>query len=102
MEHYVDLSQSLQFARPRTVIPTMRRSASRIWSWKCERWLLPSEHAAAMGYPIHPWCAQASGVPVDTTVLSASKAIGNAMHVANVGAIMVCALAACRRVAGHG
>ena len=102
MEHYVDLSQSLRFARPRTVIPTMRRSASRIWSWKCERWLLPSEHAAAMGYPIHPWCAQASGVPVDTTVLSASKAIGNAMHVANVGSIMVCALAACRRVAGHG
>ena len=99
MEHYVDLSQSLRFARPRTVIPTMRRSASRIWSWKCERWLLPSEYAAAMGYPIHPWCAQASGVPVDLTVLSASKAIGNAMHVANVGSIMVCALAACRRVA---
>ena len=48
MEHYVDLSQSLRFARPRTVIPTMRRSASRIWSWKCERWLLPSEYAAAM------------------------------------------------------
>ena len=102
LEQYVDLTQTFAFARPMPQIPTIRRSSCRVWSWKLDRWLLPSECAAAMGFPIHPWCAQASGVPTDTTVLQAPIAIGNAMHVANVGAIMVCALAACRRVAGHG
>ena len=102
LEQDVDLTQTFAFARPMPQIPTIRRSSCRVWSWKLDRWLLPSECAAAMGFPIHPWCAQASGVPTDTTVLQAPIAIGNAMHVANVGAIMVCALAACRRVAGHG
>ena len=99
---YVDLAQTVAFARPSRHIPTKRRSASCVWSWKLSRWLVPSEYAASMGFPIHPWCAQASGVPTDTMNLQAPTAIGNAMHVANVGCVLACALAACRRVAGHG
>ena len=102
LDLYVDLAQTVPFARPSPHIPTMRRSAYRVWSWRLDRWLLSSEYAAAMGFPIHAWCAQASGVPADSTVLLASTALGNAMHVANVGSMIVCALAACRRVAGHG
>jgi len=93
---YVDLTQSLSFACPSLHVPTLRRSSDLIWSWRHSRWLLPTELALMMGFPIRSTCASASGVAVDTLTLAQPQALGNAMHVANVGSIVVAALSACR------
>ena len=97
---YVDLTQSLEFARPTLHVPTLRRCSHLIWSWKHSRWLLPSELALLMGFPMKSMCASASGVATDALtlaeLLAEPKAFGNAMHVANIGSIVVAALSSCQ------
>ena len=95
---YVDLTPSAGFARPSRHVPTLRRCAHRIWSWRHARWLLSSELALLMGFPVRPTCAAASGVSPDIFTLTEPQALGNAMHVASVGCIIAAALSSCRRV----
>ena len=76
-------------------IPTLRRDSSRIWSPARKRWMLFSERATCMGYPVHIDLARSAGVDVDSHVLMGpSAALGNAMHISSVGmAIGVACLA---------
>ena len=53
-----------------------------------------------MGYPVYEDLAMAAGVPMDSAVLQGPDyAIGNAMHVANLGCVLMTALLATS--AGH-
>lgn len=93
----VDLSQSA--ARQRSVsrerLATFRRNSGRIWSTAWRRWLVPRERAACMGYPVYGELAAAAGVEVDTAVEQGPLyAIGNAMHVANLGCVLMTCLVA--------
>ena len=78
------------------VLPTMRRRAAAWWSPSRSRWMLPREKAACMGFPVYDDLARAARVPLDieTIGLIAGNAcpIGNAMHVANVGVVMLAAM----------
>lgn len=69
-------------------MPTVRRRVSPWWSPAHRRWMLPREKAAAMGFPVYPDLAAAARVGLDSLTQDAS-AVGNAMHVANVGLVMV-------------
>ena len=51
------------------------------------------ENAAAMGYPVYPDLA----LDMDVATLQDLRSVGNAMHVANVGAIILATLAAAVR-----
>lgn len=74
-------------------LPTLRRGSSRLWLARGQRWLLPAELRAALGFPSYRPLADAARVDVDPSQDEARFATGNAMHVANVGAII--ALASC-------
>ena len=51
------------------------------------------EQALAMGYPVVPAAAGAAAVPLDVAVHEfPAGAVGNAMHVANVGCVFMVAL----------
>ena len=76
-------------------MPTFTTGCSRMWVPVLRRWLLPRELAAAMGFPTYGVLAAAVGVPVETQVLSA-HAIGNSMHVGNVGTVIAVTLACAR------
>lgn len=74
-------------------LPTLRRGSSRLWLASGQRWLLPAELRATMGFPTYRPLAQAACVAMDTSANEAMFATGNAMHVANVGAVI--AIACC-------
>ena len=83
-------------------MPTFRRGSSRCWSTKFRRWLLPRERAAAMGYAVYDDLAHAASVPLDEVMLGApAYTIGNAMHVANLGCVLLCVLS-CVEPVGEG
>lgn len=94
----VDLSQSAdrQRAVSRETLATFRRNSGRIWSTARRRWLTPRERAACMGYAVYGDLAAAAGVKVDVAFEQGPLySIGNAMHVANLGCVlMTCLLAA--------
>jgi hypothetical protein len=94
----VDLSQSLRFGRWCQCVPTMRRSTVKpLWIRRHNRWLIQSELAAMMGFPVCQLWSQVAGVPVDmATMAGPPAALGNAMHVACVGTALACALTAAR------
>jgi len=96
----VDLSQSLSFGRWSECVPTLRRSTVRpLWLFRQNRWLIHSELAALMRFPVYPLLSQVAGVPVDEVTLTGpATALGNAMHVACVGAAIACALAGARSI----
>ena len=84
-----DLSQSVRFARTRyNQLPTLRRGSTRLWSRTKKRWVLQVELQAAMGYPVFPDLAHVANVPCED-VQGPKAAIGNAMHVANVGCLLL-------------
>ena len=90
-----DLSQNPGRGRPQSGIPPFRRSGGRYWSDARGRWLLPRERMAAMGYAVYPDLASIAAVPLDSAAAQAPAfTVGNAMHVANVGCVIVCALLA--------
>ena len=72
---------------------TLRRASSRMWSPREGCWLLPRERLAIMGFPVFRDLADAALVPEDAVSLNGpASAVGNAMHVASVGAILAVAL----------
>ena len=93
----VDLSQSAarQKSVSRAALATFRRNSGRIWSTARRRWLIPRERAACMGYAVYGDMAAAAGVEVDTaTEQGPQYSIGNAMHVANLGCVLMTCLVA--------
>jgi site-specific DNA-cytosine methylase len=93
----VDLSQSAerQGSASRETLATFRRNSGRIWSTARRRWLTPRERAACMGYAVYDDLAAAAGVKLDTAVEQGPLyAIGNAMHVANLGCVLMTCLVA--------
>ena len=78
------------------VLPTMRHRAAVWWSPSRSRWMLPREKAACMGFPVYDDLARAARVPLDTETIGHiagnASPIGNAMHVANVGVVMLAAM----------
>ena len=93
----VDLSQSAQRQRSvsRGTLATFRRNSGRIWSTARRRWLTPRERAACMGYAVYDDLAEAAGVKVDVAVEHGPLySIGNAMHVANLGCVLMTCLVA--------
>ena len=60
------------------------------------RWLLPSELAAATGFPVRTPLAEAAGLPLDEAQYALSQ-LGNAMHLANVGCVAGVALSCLQR-----
>ena len=78
------------------VLPTMRRRTAVWWSPLRSRWMLPREKAACMGFPVYDDLARASRVPLDIDTIEHiagnDSPIGNAMHVANVGVVMLAAM----------
>lgn len=94
----VDLSVSLEYGRCCECVPTLRRSTVKPpWLFRQKRWLLHSEMAAMMGFPVTDLLSQAAGVPTDiVTTAGPPTAVGNAMHVACVGVAIACALSSSR------
>lgn len=93
----MDLSQSAERQRSvsRATLATFRRNSGRIWSTARRRWLVPRERAACMGYTVYGELAAAAGVNVDTAVEQGPLySIGNAMHVANLGCVLMTCLVA--------
>ena len=77
------------------VLPTFRSSRNLLWSPARKRWLTFRERAACMGYPVYPDLAASAMIELDTATLEGPRyAIGNSMHVANVGAVLAVALMA--------
>ena len=74
------------------VLPTLRFSGSLLWSPKLKRWLLPVECVGALVWPVRASHAQATGVPLCNIDFGMCK-LGNTIHVASVGTILVVALA---------
>ena len=96
----LDLSQSVQCGRRSVNVPTLRRSTVKpLRLLRHNRWLVHSELAAMMGFPVSQMWSQAAGVPLDTATLAGPPAaLGNAMHVACVGVAVACAFTAARYV----
>lgn len=95
----VDLSQSVTFFSrrwPNRQLPTIRRGSRRFWSAFHRRWFTPLELASCMGFAIYPDAAAATAVEVDDltrSVATSTAAVGNCMHVGNVGVVMAVAMA---------
>jgi hypothetical protein len=75
-----------------SVLPTLRRRASPWWSPMHGRWMLGREKAACMGFPVYEDLAAAARVQLDTATARNTSAVGNCMHVANVGVVILAAL----------
>jgi site-specific DNA-cytosine methylase len=76
-------------------LPTARRRESPWWSPSRGRWMLPREKAACMGFPVYDDLARRALVPVDSlTAGCPASAVGNAMHVANVGLVILSTMVA--------
>jgi hypothetical protein len=93
-----DLSVTPHFhgVRGDHALPTMRRRQASWWSPSRSRWMLPREKAACMGFSVYGDLARAARVPLDSDtiehVAGNAAPIGNAMHVANVGVVMLAAM----------
>ena len=78
------------------VLPVMRKAWTAMWVPSAGRWLSKSERLAIMGFPAYPAIASLYGLPAPFNVpwKVAKHAVGNAMHVANVG-VWQATVAAC-------
>ena len=73
-------------------VPTMRCDSSKIWSFQNRRWLTKKERLAAMGFPVYQNLAEAACCAVDVVSPNGpAYSVGNAMHVANAGSIVILA-----------
>ena len=86
-----DLSVAPSYRGPLSFggLPTLRCNSTRMWSPSRRRWLLPAELAAAMGFPVRADLATAARVPVDVLTPTCPRNLGNAMHVGNVGLVLL-------------
>ena len=76
-------------------ISTFRHSGGLYWALGHDRWVLVKEMLAAMGWPTFPHLSDAALVPIAIPKMPKSilrKKIGNSMHVANLGVLILCAL----------
>ena len=76
-------------------ISTFRHSGGLYWALGHDRWVLVKEMLAAMGWPTFPHLSHAALVPIAIPKMPKSilrKKIGNSMHVANLGVLILCAL----------
>ena len=84
-------------------IPTMRKSMGPIWSDYHSRPVLVSEMLTSMGWFVDEKLAAAAGVstfPIDDSI-NYRKLIGNSMHLANVTAVLLTALASVKRASSR-
>ena len=89
-----DLSDTPQYKTGSNAVtlPTLRQRRGRWWSPMHRRWMLPREKAACMGFPVYDDLAVASRTKLDKLTVEHASFIGNAMHVANVGLVMLVAM----------
>ena len=89
-----DLSDTPQYKTGSNAVtlPTLRQRKGRWWSPMHRRWMLPREKAACMGFPVYDDLAAASRTKLDKLTVEHAGFIGNAMHVANVGVVMLAAM----------
>ena len=89
-----DLSDTPQYKTGSNAVtlPTLRQRRGRWWSPMHRRWMLPREKAACMGFPVYDDLAVASRTKLDKLTVEHAGFIGNAMHVANVGVVMLAAM----------
>ena len=84
-------------------VPTIRRSSGLLWVVDQGRWLTTREMYATMGFPTYRCLADVAGVPLmpvrppGGTLAHARQGVGNAMHLACVGTVLLCTLACVRR-----
>ena len=92
-----DLSQSIErLSISRGMLPTLRTQSERLWSPMQKRWMTFAERLACMGYPVYSDLAAAARVPIDTISPKGPRfSVGNAMHVANLGIIVLVVLSGC-------
>ena len=86
----------LNWSGPAGALPTFTRNACIVVVPSRGRWVLPCERAAAMGFPVFPLLASSGDVSLicdEFDERGAAGRIGNAMHVANIGTIVLVALA---------
>ena len=73
------------------VMPTVT-SSCRLWLPQKNRWLMPVELAAMMGFPVTDRFAKTAAVELDAFSSLGRGNLFNAMHVANVGVVLAVAL----------
>ena len=91
-----DLSQHPSHTGVRRVaeMPAIRHSGCVLWSPARRRWMTARERAAIMGFPVTEQLARAAHAPQDTlTTTTRASAVGNAMHVANLGVVILVVMA---------
>jgi hypothetical protein len=81
-------------------LPTYRKSCTTFWVPAAHRWLTPAEKLCSMGWPVFQELAVSCG----TSVLrvpreSASRMVGNAVCLPNIGVALLAGLACCQIVA---
>ena len=88
-----ELSDTPQYkAAGAAALPTVRQRTARWWSPMHRRWMLPREKAACMGFPVYDDLAFVARTQLDKLTVEHARYIGNAMHVANVGMVMLAAM----------
>jgi hypothetical protein len=78
-------------------MPSQRLNGGLLWCPRLRRMVTGKERLAAMGFPSFPHLAAAAGVvqlAADLSPSEATRACGNAMHLASVG-LMLLVLLAC-------
>ena len=83
-----DMSQD-PAKRPGTMklMPTLRKSGTRLWIPSRGRWMMDDEMALAMGWPKIAAVAAAAGVPCDNLTYNAGQ-LGNSMHVFTINLVL--------------
>lgn len=77
-------------------LPTFKHNAGILWVPEHNRWLLPLERAAVMGYPVFAQLASSASVDLDSVTRDASQ-IGNGFHIACASLVIASVL----RSVGH-
>ena len=86
-----DLGDAPEYRGVPTILQlrTLRLRHSILWSPLHGRWMTRREKAACMGFPVYDDLARKARVPLDVSTVKCSAAIGNAMHVANIGTVLL-------------
>ena len=70
-------------------LPTLRHRQSIWWSPLHGRWMTHREKAGCMGFPVYEDLANRARVGLDVSTGKCPQALGNAMHVASVGTVLL-------------
>ena len=75
-------------------LPTLKKSASKVWHFASGRWLTPKEMLASLGFPVYKCLAESAQcelLDIDSDGLAGMA--GNSWQVGNAGVIMLTILA---------